>query len=148
MRDFIECKAYLSHLRAEHTRIRRAIQGVQREMDSAQQANDRLRITRAMLDLRRTLVHHFDQEERGGCLEEAASFCPSVATDVQAIQRQHLGLLSLLDHLIARSRELVGERDLSLLVAAFNDFIRLLRSHELAENRLLQTAFGTGEWAE
>ncbi|MBI2480815.1 MAG: hypothetical protein HYV60_19965 [Planctomycetia bacterium] len=142
MRDFNDCKAVVDHLCAEHAQLQRAVQTIESELHSHEK-RDPGRIRDALIQLRDTLVHHFEEEGSGGCLEEAACRCPSLAHEVTIIEREHPAILKLLDQLITRAaRGCDGCRNMDF-VESFARFAKTVRTHESAETRILEKAFGT-----
>ena len=142
MRDFLECQAFVVHLRNEHRQIHQAIRDIERELDSVDLPSEQSRICDSFRRLRATLVEHFKEEEQGGCLEEAVSCVPRLSSEVAEIEKEHASILELIDHLIKRS----GERLTNDFRESFRQFTTILHAHETAENRILHTAFGTGEF--
>ena len=138
MRDFQECQAFVEHLRKEHDQLHQTVSAVKRDLDAAEPR----RLSEGLLRLRQQLVEHFAQEERGGCLEEAVSYAPHLSTPVAEIEHEHASILMLLDQLIKRS-ENCGRADFR---ESFQLFVTVVQDHESAENRILQNAFGTGEF--
>jgi len=141
MRDLTECQAFVDHLRGEHIRVHRAVSDVEAEITGAVSPRDAPRIKAALVKLRETLSMHFAEEEEGGCLNEAAAFCPRLAPDVEVVEREHTSLLKLVDHLIRRA-EVCETED---YVESFRRFAKTLHAHENSENRILSEAFGTGQ---
>ena len=138
MRDYAECQAYVEHLRSEHKQIHEAVVLVEHEL----RASDPLRMRGYLQQLRETLSAHFVEEEQGGCLEEAVCCDPRLSPDVSRIEHEHADILKLLDRLIARS----DESQTPDFHESFRQFAKILHAHEAAEHRILQTAFGTGEF--
>jgi hypothetical protein len=142
MRDFNDCKAIVEHMSTEHAQLQRAVLTIESEL-FAHEKRDPGMIRGALVQLRNTLVHHFEEEESGGCLEEAACQCPSLAHDVTIIQREHSGMLKLLDQLIARAARGCDGCNNVDFVESFARFAKTMRTHEAAETRILEQAFGT-----
>lgn len=142
MRDFNDCKAIVDHMCAEHAQLHRTVQAIETELH-AHETRDPGLIRNAMEQLRDALVHHFEEEESGGCLEEAACRCPSLAHDVTIIEREHPVILKLLDQLIARAKRGCDECGNADFVESFVRFAKTMRTHESAETRILEQAFGT-----
>ncbi len=77
-------------------------------------------------------------------MEEAASYCPKLSTEVQRIEAEHPLLLAELDRLIAQATDgpaSVGDR--IAIENSFGELCRDLHAHEAAENALLRRGFGT-----
>ncbi len=91
--------------------------------------------------MRNELDRHFNEEEQGGCIEEAVCRCPSLSQDATRVEQQHPGLLEQLDNIISRTRTVPCViADIEHDVA---DFASQLMAHEAAESRILQRAFGS-----
>lgn len=142
MRDFDDCKAFVTHLRSEHAQLDHAVQLIDSELHGHDR-RDPAHVYELMLQLRSTLAHHFEEEESGGCLEQAACQCPSLSHDVTIIEHEHPGILKLLDRLVERSSQGCDGCNNQDFVEAFTRFAKTLRAHESAETRILEQAFGT-----
>jgi hypothetical protein len=93
--------------------------------------------------LRMELVHHFAEEEEGGCLDEAVSRCPRLGPDARRIEAEHQELLAKLESLLAQATDgEISVQDRVALEGAFDDFCRQMRAHEAAESDVLRQAFG------
>jgi iron-sulfur cluster repair protein YtfE (RIC family) len=150
MRDYEQCRPYIDHWLAEHRRLHGLIRkahaaimqtgGPDRDACSADVAG-------VLRRLREELVHHFAEEEAGGCMDEAVSHCPHLAAEVTRIEAEHGELLAQLDRLIAQALDLDnGGNAVAKRVAfehALDDLCQQLHAHEAAENAVLQHGFGT-----
>lgn len=146
MRDDFECQAYVAHLRSEHARVHEAVQAVERDLSTSARTRDPQQVVRELQKLRAVLEQHFAAEESGGCLEEAACQCPRLSATIAAIEREHPMLLRMLDRLIERAATNEVGCNTQDFVEAFHRLVKTLRAHEAAENRVLEEAFGTGEF--
>lgn len=142
MRDYSECQAFVEHLRREHNQIHELVFAVDHELRSEDPPCSAEQIHARLSSLRETLARHFEQEEEGGCMEEAACFDPRLSREVSTVEKEHPGLLYLLDGLLERTSDCSS----SDYRASFHEFATALHAHEAAENRILHTAFGTGEF--
>ena len=142
MRDFDDCESMVQYLCAEHAELQRGIQAIESELHAHEQRDPGV-IHDALLALRDRLVRHFEVEESGGCLEEAACRCPSLAHDVTIIEREHPGILRLLDQLVARAARGCDGSSNADFAESFARFARTMRHHEATETRILEQAFGT-----
>jgi hypothetical protein len=92
--------------------------------------------------LRQHLAHHFEQEERGGYMEESLTRMPRLSRAVRAVLAEHPALLADLDGLLERlaARDSVSEswrqagRD-------FEAFASRLLAHERNENAVVQEGY-------
>lgn len=142
MRDFRECQAFVDHLRSEHQQIHQAVVNVERELRAADPPCDPNRVRTCLQRLRDVLAQHFAEEEEGGCLEQAISCAPRLSQEVADIEKEHATILKLVDRLIKRSAD-CHTLDFA---EAFRRFASILDAHDAAEDRILQLAFGTGEF--
>lgn len=142
MRDFQECQAFVEHLRGEHEQIHQAVASVKRDLLRVDPPCEPTTMRDHLSRLRHTLVEHFNEEEQGGCLEEAVSCAPHLSSDVAKIENEHASILKLLDQLIKRSDDCAVQD----YRESFRRFATILQAHEASENRILHTAFGTGEF--
>jgi Hemerythrin HHE cation binding domain len=142
-----DCRTYVEHLRIEHSHIDRSLEELQHLLAQAvewSKENPSPALLARLVQLREQLVHHFQEEEEGGCLEEAQSRSPCLSEDVRTLQAEHAGFLEALDRMIAEA-ELAGREPggLQSVQKAFNDFLQGLHAHESAENRILLFGFGS-----
>ena len=143
MNDDEECVAYAEHLHHEHRRLNRLILEIGHEVAQLEgpQADHGLlqRLETRITDLCDQLKAHFAEEEAGGCLEEAASRCPSLVGDIETILKEHHLLDQLLCTLLSRVSDPAKPADIQ---ATWQAFYSKIRAHEAAETRLLRMAFG------
>ena len=147
MNELQNCTPYVAHLRAEHRRLHADLLQIERNWAAALTAtgDQRPQIVAALEQLRGELVRHFDEEDEGGCLEEAVSRCPSLGPEADRIEREHPELLAELNAILADLADLRGKQpapSLDELHARFKQLVVKLHAHEAAENRLLEQAFG------
>jgi hypothetical protein len=97
----------------------------------------------ALVELLRHLQEHFQREEEGGYMEEAVTQLPRLAQQMAALERQHGPLLEQLADLVD------GVQDIATTPAgrerlnrSWQAFCQALRTHEEAEDRVLDEAFG------
>ena len=147
MNGYDECRTYVEHMRIEHSHIDRSLEELQRLFADAAQVkkvNPTPTLLTRLVQLREQLVHHFREEEEGGCLEEARSRCPGLSQDVQTLQTEHAGILAALDGIIAESEMLAKQPTiLQRLQMTFSGFLQQLHTHEAEENRVLLFGFGS-----
>jgi iron-sulfur cluster repair protein YtfE (RIC family) len=142
-----EFVAYVVHLRTEHRRLHDWLLSIKRQWPLiGRHSADRaalLKLMGGLIALRAELAHHFEEEESGGCLEEAVSHQPSLSHDVHQLEHEHPELLKRLDRLIEQVREFSFSEDHATTIEQeFRQFADELRAHELAENRILEESFG------
>jgi hypothetical protein len=147
MNGYDDCRTYVEHLRIEHSHIDHSLEELQHLLANAAQwskENPAPALLARLVQLREQLVHHFREEEEGGCMEEAQSRSPSLSEDVRTLQAEHAGFLTALDGMIAKAELLVHQpNDLQGLQLTFKDFLRQLHTHEAEENRILLFGFGS-----
>ncbi len=132
---------YVSHIRAEHSRLQELLQRIKTDWQTA--GAETPSTLRSVEELRQQLVGHFREEEEGGCLEEAVCRCPSLGGEADRIKREHPRMLAELDDIISHLRAEEGQSKAdSELQQRFERFMRMVHAHDQAENRLLATAFG------
>ena len=146
MRDNNECGPYINHLIAEHRRLHAMLRVARSRLTNAGGPDCDTTfqdVATTLRRLRRELTHHFAEEEDGGCLDEAVSYCPSLSAAARRIEAEHPELLAEIDRLIAQALDC--EHNVQNRIAfgkAFDDLCRNLQSHERAENDLLRQGFG------
>jgi hemerythrin-like domain-containing protein len=142
-----DCRTYVEHLRIEHTHIDQSLEELQHLLANAaawSQENPALALLARLVQLRQQLVHHFREEEEGGCMEEARSRSPCLSEDVRTLQAEHAGFLTALDNMIAEAEILAKQpNDLQGLQQSFSGFLHRLHAHEAEENRILLFGFGS-----
>jgi hypothetical protein len=145
--DYDEFLAYVTQLRTEHKRLGESIHGIEQQWRLQHSGSDQADVLAQMLEslqsMRAELAHHFEEEESGGCLEEAVSHEPHLGPEATRLVREHPELLAQMDRLIE------GLRALARLTASadeveqdFRNFTEKLLAHEAAENRVLKEGFG------
>lgn len=144
MNDSEECFAYAEHLYHEHGRLNRLLLEIGNEiahLNGPDADRERLqRLETRITDLCNQLKVHFAEEEDGGCLEEAVTRCPSLAAEVRTILEEHHVLVRLLCGLLAQVNDPAATP--GDIRASWQTFHAKIQSHEVAETRLLQMAFG------
>ena len=145
--DFQESLAYVMHMRAEHKRLRECLHLIEQQWTLQHQRPRAADAISQVLDslqaLRAELAHHFEEEESGGCIEEAVSHQASLSHEAIRLEHEHPELLGQLDRLIERLRALSrsgGSTD--KIKQEFRRFAEQLHAHEAAENRILERSFG------
>ena len=99
-------------------------------------------ILSALGTLREHLHCHFEQEERGGFLEDSIARMPRLAPAVASILRQHPALLAELDALAGRLRAAgVSAEGWDRADRDFEVFWRNMMDHERRENAALQEGY-------
>jgi len=138
----------LGHVLAEHRELFTRMQSVRAALadDLPPTAARFHEIRTALADLREHLQAHFEQEERGGFMEESISRMPRLAPAATAILRQHPALLAELDALIERLAGLAGGGDISAEAWAragrdFEHFATAMQAHERSENTVVQEGY-------
>jgi len=148
MRDHFVDQAYIDHFRREHSRIHQAVRDVEHELHLAATSRDDERVATRLTQLRQTLARHFNDEDEGGCIEEAISRCPSLSREAVLVEKEHPMLLQLIDRLIERARSGFVGCATDDFVESFRRFAKTLHAHEAAENSILERAFGTAAYEE
>lgn len=146
MNEQDEYRIYAVHLRDEHRRLHAAVEEIETFLSDSIAAGQlgkdwHIRMVARLHGLRADLVHHFREEEQGGCLEEAVSRCPRLSADVRQIEREHVELLEQLDQLAGDARTAPP----SSVQCAFDRIAQRIRAHERLENQLIREAFNVTE---
>ncbi len=92
--------------------------------------------------LRQHLARHFEQEERGGFMEESLSRMPRLARAAREVLAEHPALLADLDRLLKRlaARD-SGEEAWRQAGRDFEAFASRLLAHERNENAVVQDGY-------
>lgn len=137
-----ECQAYVVHLREEHRQLNEASQKIESAL--AEQSHQQLPaktssdFVERLRNLRERLERHFQEEEQGGCIEEAVARCPGLSRSAFDLEHEHVDLRSELDGLIEEAER---GQPLHVLESRYEAFAKRLRSHEAQENVILQEGF-------
>lgn len=134
----------LGHVLAEHRELFTRMQSVRGTLEDRRPptAERFAGLRTAIADLREHLRAHFEQEERGGFLEESIARMPRLAPAATAIMRQHPALLGELDTLIERLAG--GDISSEAWDRAGRDFERFsasMTAHERSENAVVQEGY-------
>ena len=144
MNDPEECFAYVEHLHHEHGRLNRLLLDIGHEIAQLGRPDTdrglRERLESRITDLCDQLNAHFAEEEDGGCLEEAGTRCPSLAADIKTIFEEHRVLDRLLCRLLAHASDVASTP--AEIQTSWQEFYTKIQSHEAAETKVLQMAFG------
>ena len=144
--DSEEFIAYLTHLRAEHRRLREFLREIEQhwtEHEVVRLSELESRVIRKLEGLRAELAHHFEEEESGGCLDEAVARQPSLGQAADRLEQEHPALLKQLGQLIAQLKAASQAiQSLDDAKESFRRFSEQLEAHESAENRILEESFG------
>ncbi|MCE9632428.1 MAG: hemerythrin domain-containing protein [Planctomycetia bacterium] len=134
----------LGHILGQHRELHSQLLSMRAEFTNPDLPDaQRLGAVREMLaGLRDYLRTHFEQEERGGFMEESIARMPRLSSAVQKVMADHPGLLAELDTLL----ETIGMRDISPETwaeatrgfAAFSDHLLV---HERNENAVVQEGY-------
>ena len=140
-------RVYVDHLLAEHRRLDHLISRTVATLPSWEDTDAATWLPGMIAGLtaiRDELAHHFQEEEAGGCLEEAVAYCPGLSSEVTDIEADHVKLLADVDELIQRARQLTAPtaRDAHVLGQELQVVVQELRVHEVQENRIMQRGFG------
>jgi hypothetical protein len=140
-----EFRAFAIHLTAEHRTIARYLEQIEQDFDLA--ATNPPQLVASPISnlnrLRTALASHFDEEESGGCLDEAVLRLPTLAACAGRVLSEHAGLLADVDWMIDRlKRAPVSLQSLDEVRCRFRCFVERLRAHEAAEDGILEQSFG------
>ena len=132
----------MGHLLAQHRELHDLLVEVRGAFDQPVGAVARAAVAGRLGVLRQHLARHFEQEERGGFMEESLCRMPRLARAARGVLAEHPALLSELDGLLERlaARDNDGEswrqagRD-------FETFAARLLAHERNENAVVQEGY-------
>src|SRR5207302_506991 len=98
---------FVDHLLAEHRRLDHMISQTLAILPNWEEPSSpgwTERMLTGLQSIRRELSQHFQEEESGGCLEEAVVRCPALSKDVTRAKQEHSRLLQDLDEVIEHCR--------------------------------------------
>jgi hypothetical protein len=132
----------MGHLLAQHRELHDLLVEVRGAFEQPAGAVARAHAAGRLGVLRQHLVRHFEQEERGGYMEESLCRMPRLAEAARGVLAEHPGLLAdldgLLDRLAARDS---GEEAWRQAGHAFEAFASRLLAHERNENAVVQEGY-------
>lgn len=134
-----ERDTFVGHFLSEHRRLHKQLVSTRSNLQKSDTPLSA--IIQQLNDLRRELVHHFAEEEYGGCMEEAVVLVPRLAEELERLKREHGLLLARLEDLIRTCESANDSTSRTYLCQEFEQFLSMLRRHEADENRLVQTGF-------
>ena len=140
-----ESLAYMTHLRAEHRRLQDCLRRIERQWIEEPVGPAEVipqRVIDDLRTLRAELAHHFEEEESGGCLEEAVARQPRLSHDANRLEHEHAALLEQIDRLLAKvTATACLAQSAEEVKTDFRRFAEQLQAHEEAENRILEQGF-------
>ena len=126
----------LGHLLAQHRELHDQLLAARAAFAQPPGAARRCTARHVLGLLREHLRRHFDQEERGGFLEESIARMPRLSRAVQGVLDEHTALLAELDGLLATldgcDDTPESWRVAGLSLAAFTDHLLAHERHETA----------------
>ena len=138
--------SYVEHMREEHRRLEHLIQRALATIPGWEEGDAPQwmpRTAEGLIAIRNELMHHFHNEEQGGCLEEAVARKPQLSCEVQRLESQHEELLERLNELISRCESAchASPAQAQATELEFRQLVRELRQHEVLEIRVMQQGF-------
>jgi hemerythrin HHE cation binding domain-containing protein len=139
-------RAFVDHLLAEHRRLEHLIRSTLTALPAWEETGMAVWLPAMLTGLtaiREELVHHFLEEEAGGCLEEAVARCPRLSADVAEAQAEHSKLLQDLHVLIqwAQQMQTPTARDAYVLGQELRAIVQQMHAHEVRENHIMERGF-------
>lgn len=137
--DQDEFRAYAVHLKSKHRRLSELLRRIEQQREQSSHSD----LAKSLNQLRAELSAHFDEEESGGCLEEAVVHVPNLMAEAGRVLSEHPSLLAELDRLLEQiGASEVSQLSLEVVKQEFAKFAKRLRTHEAAEDHILQKSFG------
>jgi iron-sulfur cluster repair protein YtfE (RIC family) len=137
--------AFIEAIKAEHRDLGARVHAIQNlleeEFPAAETPFAAARLAELLDDLRERLDRHFDQEEKGGFLEEALVHAPQMSGDAQRLMDEHPELLRATTDLVAKALACHTAAAWPGLREAASILLKRLRQHEAGENRVLLSGF-------
>lgn len=134
----------MGHLLSEHRELFARTQSLRTAFAQHRPptAADVATLRTSLAGLREHLRAHFEQEERGGFLEESIARMPRLAAAAAVIMREHPALLAEIDALIASlaGAELSTE-SWTRAGRDFEHFSNTMQAHERSENAVVQEGY-------
>ena len=134
----------LGHVLAEHHDLFLRMHTIAESFaDARPPTADRTAATlESLAGLRAHLATHFEQEERGGFMEESIARIPRLAAAASAVLRQHPELLAELDALIGGLRRGdISDKAWARAGRDFAHFAASMKAHERSENAVVQEGY-------
>lgn len=131
---------YATQVSQEHKLMRALLDQTQKAVHAPDTSPAELR--RLVLEVVHRVCGHFWHEEKGGYMRPALEVAPHLAHQAEQLRAEHAKLLDQLEELrrlveVPQKLELVKSR----LPDLFESFLAKYRTHEAAEDALMQEAF-------
>lgn len=142
--NYEEVYAFATHMRAEHRRLHECVEQIEQQWreQKAGPADFAPRLASSLESLGGELARHFEEEENGGCLEEAVSRQPSLSQETRRLEHEHGEMLGLVRGLVGRLRTLPRGDSIERIETDYHHFVETLQDHEAAEDRILAEGLG------
>jgi hypothetical protein len=133
----------LGHVLAEHRELHSSMSEIRSLLaaDGPPTEGRKAEVVEGLKSLREHLRSHFEQEERGGFLEESVTRMPRLSKAASAILAEHPRLLAELDGLIESTARERAVTALELCCREFNRFAGHVVAHERKENSIVQEGY-------
>lgn len=138
--------AFVAGVRTEHRELMALLKDVRTAFEVGQRTGwppvQGVTLVELLRTLQRHLAHHFEQEERGGYLEQALAFVPRYSMQAAELERQHPALLARVDELVEKATAcLEGKARWTDFRTSLEVTVSQLQTHETDENQILAAAF-------
>jgi len=137
---------FVDHLLAEHRRLDHMVYQTLAMLPNWEEPSSpgwTEQMLTGLQSIRRELSRHFQEEETGGCLEEAVVRCPTLCSEVARAKAEHAHLLQDLEEVIEHCRRAAGPSafDAHVVGQELRAVVHQLRAHEALEDRIIEQGF-------
>ena len=143
MSDASDSSALVHQVQVQHKELHRMLDDIRLQCDRlaipSEASAAATHLKEVVHRLQKFLQHHFQQEEEGGWLEEAAARIPRLSQSLTNLEKEHRELLGQTDRLIAHLE--LPPSELLAAVPRFAALIDAIKTHEAREEEVLSQGF-------
>jgi hypothetical protein len=137
--------AYATHLGECHRQLRSCLERIEQQWreyreEQREPGAGHERLVAELTELRAVLDHHFQEEEAGGCVEEAVLREPSLSPAARKLNLEDPQLIARLDDVIRRLRTV--SRETQSVEEDYQRLVGRIREHAASESRIVEQSFG------
>ncbi len=146
MYNEIQDETLFSHLAAEYRHLWQRICRLRKFLDIHAESftsSDLVEeLEHDLIDLRSQLSKHFEREEEGGLLDDAAASRPTIGQQIDALFKEHKPLLRDLDQLLIYSRgKPIDKQHWELVREEARSLLDRISDHQKRSDLLIQQGF-------
>lgn len=146
MYNEIQDETLFSYLAAENRhlcqRLCRVRKFLDTHVDGLPASSKMQELEQSLAELRLELARHFEREEEGGLLDDAAANRPRIGQQIDSLVKEHRPVLKELDQLINYSRgKPIDKQHWQLIREELTTLLDRIVDHQKRSNHLIQQGF-------